>query len=352
MCRPRTPDPWGVRRLGKHRAVAGISSRGCVCFSLAPSGFVGSSEIPLIMRPTASNAIGDPDESCPCGSSRLGRDCCLDAQGRICGVPEAVPAPTLGSSLGNLGCYAAPLGGCSHQLSGEHYVSHAVLRRMMEGGGQLVLSKFPWLAEGVSKIIPPSQVKAKVLCTAHNSALSPYDTIGDRFCSLLLKAGHPAENCAVAALFNGEDLERWFLKTLCGVTAMEASVRGVRWHAPRHWLESLFKEREAMPSGAGLWLDLRGFWMFPDGAPSLSATPIDDPEGGSPWGLRLHFCGIEFLFLLNTARRSRYAPNGRLRPGLLSIESPGYCTVQIGIRYRYSPLGTHLRLRPRDPPPS
>lgn len=308
---------------------------------------------PLPMRPAANNAIGNPDEFCPCGSSRLGRDCCLDAQGRICRVPEAVPPPKLGATPSNPGCYAAPLGGCSPKLSGEHYVSHAVLRRMTEKGGQLELSKFAWLPEGESRIIPPSQVKAKILCVAHNSALSPYDTIGERFCSLLLQAGHPAqEDSVVAGLFNGEDLERWFLKTLCGVTAMEASVRGDRWHAPRLWLESLFKVREAMPSGAGLWLDLRGFWMFPDNAPSFSATPIDDPEGGSPWGLRFHFCGLEFLFLLNTSQRSRYAPNGRLRPSLLSIESPGRYAVRIGIRYRYSPPGVHLQIRPRSPPPA
>jgi hypothetical protein len=302
------------------------------------------------MRPSAYDAIASPDEPCPCGSARSGRDCCLDAQGVIRGVPKAVPPPKLASGPGNPGCYAAPLGGCSPRLTGEHYVSHAVLRRMTEGGGQLVLSKFAWIPEGESKAIPPSQVKAKVLCAIHNSALSPYDTLGERFCGLLLKAGHVApERCTVAGLFNGEDLERWFLKTLCGITAMEASVRGIRWQAPRPWLDSLFKVREAMPSGAGLWLDLRGFWMFPNDAPSLSATPIDDPNGGSPMGLRFHFCGLEFIFLLDSSRRSRYAPNGRLRPSLLSIESPGYCSVRIGIRYCYAPPGVHLQIRPAPP---
>jgi hypothetical protein len=221
---------------------------------------------------------------------------------------------------------------------------------MTEGGGRLELSKFAWIPGGESKVIPPAQMKARVLCETHNSVLSPFDMIGDRFCALLLKAGHPAqENCSGVGLFNGEDLERWFLKILCGITAMEASVGGATWHAPKPWLESLFKVHESMPSGAGLWLDLRGFLMFPDSAPSLAATPIDDPNGGAPQGLRFHFCGLEFIFLLNQSRRSWYAPNGRFRPGLLSIESPGYCSVRIGMRYRYSPPGVHLRIRPAQP---
>ncbi|WP_140794205.1 hypothetical protein [Myxococcus xanthus] len=128
-------------------------------------------------------------------------------------------------------------------------------------------------------------MKARVLCEAHNSALSPFDTIGDRLCALLLKAGRSSQKPGTTAgLFNGEDLERWFLKTLCGVTAMERAVGGATWQAPKPWLESLFKIQESMPSGAGLWLDLRQFLMFPSNAPSLAATPIDDPIDGTPRG--------------------------------------------------------------------
>ncbi len=297
------------------------------------------------MISAAQVEIADPYAACPCGSSKPGRECCLDERGRIRGVPAAIPAPRLGPAESTtLRCYAAPIGGCSPQLSGEHYLSHAILRRMTNyGGGQLQVSKMAWLPPGKSLRIPPSQLKAKVLCTAHNAALSPYDGIGDRFYELLLKTGEPANDARTATgLFNGEDLERWFLKTLCGVTAMEAEVKGAQWCAPKPWLEALLKLNEAMPSGAGLWLNLGGFWMFPDGAPSMSATPIDDPRGGDPAGLRLHFCGMEFVFLMSHEHR-RWVRNGRLRPGLLSFQTPGYCGVHIGISYRYSPLGIYLQ---------
>lgn len=287
--------------------------------------------------------IADPYADCPCGSTKLGRDCCLDARGRICGVPAAIQAPRLGhTDAATPGCYAAPLGGCSPRLSGEHYMSHAVLRRMTDGGGGLQVRDMAWLPRGESRIVAPAKLTAKVLCSAHNSALSPYDMVGDRLCELLLKTGEPAsEECTFTKLFNGEDIERWFLKTLCGITAMEAAVRGAQWSAPESWLDALFKVNEAMPSGSGLWLNLAGFWMFPDNAPSISATPIDEPHGGNPTGLRLSFCGIEFVLLMSHAQ-SRWVPNGRFRPGLLSFRSVGYCGVQLGFIYKYSPLGLHL----------
>src|SRR4051794_34869354 len=100
-----------------------------------------------MMRPVTDNVIADPDMPCPCGSPQIGRNCCLDAQGVFCGIPAAVQPPKLTSSPGNPGCYAAPIGGCSSRLTGEHYISHAVLRRMTEGGGRLELSKFAWLPE-------------------------------------------------------------------------------------------------------------------------------------------------------------------------------------------------------------
>jgi hypothetical protein len=222
-----------------------------------------------------------------------------------------------------------------------------VLEQLTADGGQLNLSKFAWQSSKESTIVSPNDVKAKVLCKAHNEALSAYDAIGGRFVALLLRSGWLETNTpAATGLFNGEDLERWFLKTLCGVVAMEASVRGVCWHAPIAWLNSLFGLTESMPSQMGLWLNLSAFEMFADNSPSISATPIDNPNGADPLGLRFHFSGLEFVFLCRQfVGRSSYLPNGRLRPSLLSIESPGYTRVRIGIRYRYSPPGMHLRLR-------
>jgi hypothetical protein len=291
--------------------------------------------------------LASPDEPCPCRSLRLARECCLDERGHMRALPASVPAPPL-SAAGSpvTGCYAAPLGGCSPPLTGEHYFSHAVLRRLASSGtgeGRIDVSKMPWLPAGETRTVSASQLKVKVLCKAHNSALSPYDALGDAFCALLLKTGEPGPpDCRVTGLFNGEDLERWFLKTLCAVTAMEAKHARVRWSAPKPWLEALFGIKAAMPSQVGLWLNRGGFVMFPGGSPSMSATPIDDPESENPQGLRLHFCGLEWVLLTTWKSRSRWLPNGILRPGMLTLDTAGYCSARIGISYRYSPLGVSL----------
>ena len=296
------------------------------------------------------HSLNDPLQKCPCGSPRPGHECCLDSEGNVRGVPTAIPPAPRSSGLSNARCYAAPIGGCSSEISREHYLSAALLRRLTEDGGRLNLSKFVWLEDGETKQLAPDNVAAKVLCKTHNEALSAYDAVGDRFCGLLLRCGWIADGGPPAVgLFNGEDLERWFLKTLCGITAMEAEVHGRSWRAPVPWLESLFGIREAMPPQMGLWINLGGVVMFPDNAPNLSATPIDNPNGTDPLGLRFGFSGLELVFLCTTSVRSKYAPNGRLRPGLLTIESPHYCTVRIGIRYRYSPSGVHLRMSGVNP---
>lgn len=295
------------------------------------------------------DAIADPELPCPCGSSRVGSKCCLDENGLISGFPAAARPTPLGTGVPNSKCYASPLGGCSQKITGEHYLSRTILGRLTADGGQLNLSKFAWQSPEESKILSPDAVKANVLCKAHNEALSAYDAIGGRFVELLLRSGSiDAGGLAATGLFNGEDLERWFLKTLCGVVAMEANVRRLRWHAPIAWLKSLFGLTESMPSQMGLWLNLSAFEMFSDNSPSISATPIDNPNGADPLGLRFYFSGLEFVLVCSQfVGRSRYLPDARLRPSLLSIETPGYSKVRLGI-HRYSPPGMHLRLRGRQ----
>jgi hypothetical protein len=305
----------------------------------------------------AEIVISNPAEPCPCGSSSAGNSCCLDSQGRIRGVPTALPPPKqFPVDFRHTGCYAGPLGGCSKQLTAEHYISHALLRRMVEGGGQLRVSKFHWLPDGETRTISPGSMAARVLCSNHNSVLEGYDSLGARFVGALMKTGEPgADSCRAVALFNGEDLERWFLKTLCGVTAMEASVAGEVWQAPLPWLNVLFKTAPPQESGFGIWLNLGGFMMFSDSTLSMSATPIDNPSGKDPLGLRLHFGGLEFVFLVGNQGRTRFAYDGRLRPGLLSFRTPGYCSLHLGMAYKYAPLGLHLRIegvRDAHPPSS
>ena len=111
-------------------------------------------------------------DACPCGSGRLIRDCCIKSCGNI--------RPTDGADIEHLNCYAKELGKCSKVISGEHWLS-ANLLWINEPLGHVVIGGVPWLKQLKSQQLPISAVKSKILCTRHNSALSPLDVLGGRF---------------------------------------------------------------------------------------------------------------------------------------------------------------------------
>ncbi len=67
-------------------------------------------------------------------------------------------------------CYASALGGCEGVISREHALSKTLLSRL---GKMEVQAR--WLPGGRRPMTERSMV-ARVLCQAHNGALSPFDT--------------------------------------------------------------------------------------------------------------------------------------------------------------------------------
>ena len=297
--------------------------------------------------------VADPAAPCPCGSNEAGIDCCLDSTGRIRGIVKPVRITPPQGSHQNPRCYAAPLGGCSAKISAEHYVSDGLLRDILDvmkgrrpGTPVFEVRHAKWLPEGETSRVVGRRIEAKVLCQAHNEALSPLDRIGKRFGAAVVRAalarpGDEPEGETI--LLNGEDFERWLLKILCGVKAMESRVDKTDWSPPLVWLRALFKiDGEAMPGGFGFWLDLKAHELLPAGS-LFSTTPIDSRTSGpNPLGLRFHLCGIEHVLMIGDEGRSRVIRNGRLRPGLIDYEFDG-ATVRVGFTYKYSPRGLYLR---------
>lgn len=73
------------------------------------------------------------------------------------------------------GCYAAELGDCSGRLSGEHWISAAVLRLLAEPAGVSIRGA-PWLG-GAVRAVPVRKLKANILCKGHNERLSWLDQL-------------------------------------------------------------------------------------------------------------------------------------------------------------------------------
>lgn len=138
-----------------------------------------------------------------------------------------------------MNCYAAQLGNCSGKLSREHYISKSALEL---AGKTVRVTGFSWQRTNDSTEIGINSLTSKMLCEQHNSELSSLDEVGKAFL-LALKSSFDAatterEFLNEAFKIEGEKLELWLLKVLCGFFRMSRVA-----HIPSSWIEILFQKR-------------------------------------------------------------------------------------------------------------
>ncbi len=204
------------------------------------------------------------------------------------------------------GCLAAPLEDCGGKLSADHYISKALLKWLNEAGysfgmpgASLIARGIPGLAPDEQRSMPPSALTVKAFCQRHNNALSPVDDEALRFFMSLAEMTTQLQTPQTSPVhdfrtFNGHDLERWFLKALCGMTAFGASRLftdlPVTVDLEREWIEMLF--------GLSLFTDRRGLYCpgtlgkITYGRLGFSLDPLR--KGVSLVGLSTEFQGLAF----------------------------------------------------------
>ena len=74
---------------------------------------------------------------------------------------------------------------CEGGLSGEHYISRALLD-VIAPDGKISIEGLPWARE--AKSVGPNALTATILCRRHNSLLSPLDTEAAKFATFLRDA--------------------------------------------------------------------------------------------------------------------------------------------------------------------
>ena len=102
---------------------------------------------------------------------------------------------------------------------------------MLSIDGKVTIDGFPWQDSGARNKVPALSLTGKILCRRRNLASSALDAITsrlferiDQFHHELVDAAQKNENRFF--LFNGHDIERWMLKTLCGaVVSGNAEIR-------------------------------------------------------------------------------------------------------------------------------
>jgi hypothetical protein len=103
-----------------------------------------------------------------------------------------------------------------------------------------------WIDYKTWKHLPTESLASKILCENHNNALSDLDAQMGRFFRTILdfdedfNRDDPKEELAV---FSGEDIEKWMLKTVCGMVAScQLATQGQKMDVPlkREWVDILY----------------------------------------------------------------------------------------------------------------
>src|SRR5437870_1394313 len=120
-------------------------------------------------------------------------------------------------------CYARGLGGCSQEMSGEHYVSKSILELVENRAGKksksVRVTGLSFQQPGALQQLGISSLVGNILCKTHNSLLSPLDIAGKAIFTAMdgLNDGAADQSLPERVLpVSGEGLERWVLKCMCG----------------------------------------------------------------------------------------------------------------------------------------
>lgn len=207
------------------------------------------------------------------------------------------PRPKTGYS--NPRCYASQLVDCSPKLSDEHFVSHGILR-VLESNGRVTIGGFDWQQEKDVLELPTARAAvSRVLCQRHNAALSPLDGKALRFFEKLDNVILQRERRNLVFLFDGTDLERWMLKTLCGSAVSgnadikKAQITG--WKPNLLWLNILF-DGKPFPDRWGLYYAGESADQIERG---FKLRTLTNGENGV-YGIRIRLDDELFLLLMDT----------------------------------------------------
>lgn len=256
------------------------------------------------------NYYRDP---CPCGSGRILKDCCLTKR-------NITTPPGHKTGYGNPRCYAKALADCDRKLSREHYISDSILTLHNQ---PITVTGFPWLDSGEQRVVSRASLTSRVMCARHNSALSCLDSTALLLFNYLIHLGR--EKNKKVLLINGEEIERWMLKTLCGVLAsgnvVHDSERIRGWEPPRQWLDILFGSG-CVPPGCGLYYIIG---KYRSSEKVLTINTVRNTTTGDIVALTFILAWFPFLFAMEVPpQRDEPTPSGaelRYHPQALQIRT-------------------------------
>ncbi|SEB29562.1 hypothetical protein SAMN04490240_0116 [Rhodococcus pyridinivorans] len=260
-------------------------------------------------------------------------------------------------------CYANTRGGCSTSISGEHYISHALIRLYTFDDPDVRIKPTPNYRIPVE--IQPKKFVANVLCTTHNNGLSDADRAALAFATFLRDIALRYLNGAgewgdpEVVEISGDDFQRWVLKLLITHAAAdvytEKDGERVKTIVPDEAIDLLL-DRAGWPHtwGLGVTGDLSNAHLSYDPFTRIetatsdwwSATPLIKHDPRLLFGGIVDLAGVSFTLCLFNQSEARLQtdeinPLRRVvqRPSSLSWELNG---VPKTVRFRWSDPWEHV----------
>lgn len=273
---------------------------------------------------------------CPCRSGRPAYNCCWRGNGRWEKVSVGI-IDVDKTDFTHDRCYLSPTGNCGTKITREHFISRNILERITRS--TLKFENAAHFFGGKSTVeIGVDAFSAKVLCDAHNSALSTLDTeAGSAFSKIedlyldIKRIGEAKRVFRSFYLSSGIDVERWMVKVYCGLVAA-GKIRGIggtivhRDTLPPYLFDSLMG-RSTLDSPLGLYTHSFVGQTRKSGGFTFGTIQLTDGSDGVG-GLMLSL-GLMSLVLVTSLEfgQTFKDPNWYRHPTLLFNVRQGGCRV-------------------------
>lgn len=216
-------------------------------------------------------------------------------------------------------CYLMELGGCSSKISREHYVSESVLAAIAPNR-DIMIGGLAWQEPNTLHRIGIGSLQSKVLCSAHNSALSPLDAVAGRLVDAIVAADKDHSRLPEETELDGQSVERWFLKTI--ISSSEAGALRCKPLTAKH---------KALLVG-GPWPNGWGLYVRPPAEQTIFSQDLFletciNPANRELKAAKFIVAGVEFWLLLGKPDQPKSW--GVFRPRGLIFQN-GSETIKIG----------------------
>jgi hypothetical protein len=187
-------------------------------------------------------------------------------------------------------CFARTLNNCSKNISLEHFMSKK-LQKIVLPGKNILLQGPIWLPKDSTKKVSINTMGSNILCEYHNNLLSYLDAEILTFIQLLLP---PITRSSINSI-DGNKIEKWMLKLLCGFNASGYIKNKQRnWNPPDKWMNILFNS-DMLPEKCGLYF--LSIDVHNEINNQLGVYPVQYDSNGNITCIAIIIASYSFVFL-------------------------------------------------------